>query len=130
MTHRHCIVWLDHFHAVIVNFSDDSDELIEIASEIDEPQLHRKSGKPGSGHLPDDLQFFQRVATTVRNAPEILITGPGTAKTAFDRFLHERFADVTSRVHGVETLDHPSHGELLAYGRKRFRAIDQLLGTR
>ena len=32
------------------------------------------------------------------------------------------------RVVGVETLDHPSDRELLAYARKYFRRVDSLLG--
>jgi stalled ribosome rescue protein Dom34 len=127
MSYRHCIVWLDHVRAVIISFSDDHSVKIELTSESEKTQLHRKSGRPGSGRLADDHAFFERVALQIKTSPEILITGPGEAKIAFERFLHQRFPTVAARVHGLDTLDHPSSGELLAYGRRRFTAIDQLL---
>jgi stalled ribosome rescue protein Dom34 len=130
MSFRHCIVWLDHFRATVISFSNGASEEVELTSDIEDPQLHRKSGPQGSGHMADDHHFFELVARQIERAPEILITGPGTAKVAFERFLHERFPSVIARVHGVETVDHPSSGELLAYGRRRFKAIDQLLGDR
>ena len=128
MSLRHCIVWMDHFRATVIRFSNDSSEELEITSDIEDTQLHRKSGPQGSGHMGDDHGFFERLAREIETAPETLITGPGTAKVAFERFLRERFPLVFARIHGVETLDHPSSAELLAYGRRRFRAIDQLLG--
>jgi stalled ribosome rescue protein Dom34 len=128
MSYRHCIVWLDHFRAIIISFSDERSVTVELASASEETQLHRKSGRPGSGRLADDHAFFERVGLQIETSPEILITGPGEAKVAFERFLQKRFPIVAGRVHGVETLDHPSSGELLAYGRHRFAAIDQLLG--
>ena len=128
MTYRHGIVWLDHYRAIIITFSDIAHAEVEIESTVEGAQLHRKSGKPGSGHLPDDHDFFRRIAVQIEAVPEVLITGPGTAKVSFERFLRDRFPDVVDRIHGVEALDHPTEGELLAYGRKRFKRIDQLLG--
>jgi len=128
MSYRHCIVWIDHVRATVIRFSWNRSTKVEIASEREAAQLHRKSGPQGSGHLDDDREFFERVARELEPSPEILITGPGTAKVAFERYLNERFPVVDARVQGVQTLDHPSSGELLAYGRRRFKAIDQLLG--
>lgn len=126
---RHCIVWLDHYRASVISFSNDLADEVEIASELEDTQLHRKSGPQGPGRQADDREFFERVARQLESQQEILITGPGTAKVAFERFLREKFPSVLARVHGVETLDHPSSAQLLAYGRRRFKAIDQLLGS-
>src|ERR1051325_1577163 len=115
MSYRHCIVWLDHFRAVVISFSDEHSVEVELASESEDTQLHRKSGRPGSGRLPDDHAFFEAVEVRIGQSPEILITGPGGAKLAFERFLRQHFPMTAARVHGVEILDHPSSGELLAY---------------
>ena len=128
MTFRHCVVWLDHFRATVIALSRDASEELEITSDTEDKQLHRKSGPQGSGHMHDDLDFFERLAIHIETIPEILITGPSTARVAFVRFLGERFPHVASRVSGVDAMDHPSSGELLAHARKRFRAIDQLHG--
>ncbi len=128
MAHVHAIVWLDHLSARVIAFSDGPGETIPIESESDHRQLHRKSGKPGSGHASDDVVFFNDVAAAIADVREILITGPGTAKTAFKRYLAQRHHDIERRIVGLETMDHPSDSELLTYGRKYFRRVDQLDG--
>jgi stalled ribosome rescue protein Dom34 len=126
VSHVHAIVWLDHLNARVVEFSDGAGETITVESESTDRQLHRKSGKPGSGHAPDNVAFFHDLATTIADIREILITGPGTAKIAFKRYVDEHHPDLARRVVGVETMDHPSDGELLAHGRQYFRRVDQL----
>ena len=68
MSYRHCIVWLDHLRAVIISFSDDHSVKIELTSESEETQLHRKSGRPGSGRLADDHAFFERMGLQIETA--------------------------------------------------------------
>ena len=126
MSYVHAIVWLDHLSARIFAFSDGDGETIPIESQSEQRQLHRKSGKPGSGHAPDDVAFFGDIVAAVADVREILITGPGTAKLAFRRYVDQRHHELGRRVVGVETIDHPSDAELAAYGRKYFRRVDQL----
>ena len=126
MSHVHAIVWLDHLNARVIAFSDGEGETIPIESESENRQLHRKSGKPGSGHASDDHAFFHDVVATIADVREILITGPGTAKVAFKRYVEQRHQELGRRIVGVETMDHPSDSELLVYARKYFRRVDQL----
>jgi len=126
MSDIHAIVWLDHLTARVITFSDGEGKTIPIESQSTHRQLHRKSGKPGSGHAPDDAAFFEDVAAVVADVREVLITGPGTAKVAFKKHVDERHPDLARRIVGVETVDHPSDGELTAYARKYFHRVDQL----
>ncbi len=126
MSQVHAIVWLDHLNARVIGFSAASGETIEIHSTTDHRQLHRKSGKPGSGHAADDVAFFDEVAGALADHREILITGPGTAKIAFKHHVEHRHPALASRIVGVETTDHPNDGELLAYARRYFKGVDQL----
>ncbi|HEX4982202.1 MAG TPA: hypothetical protein VFV63_10910 [Ilumatobacteraceae bacterium] len=135
MPYIHAIVWLDHLNARVIGFSPGKREAIEIHGQaarrpIDgqSPRrlIHRKSGIPGSGHAADDLDFYDEVAEALHDMREVLITGPGTAKIAFQRYIQNKHPDVAKRVVGVETMDHPSDGELLAYARKYFKRVDQL----
>jgi hypothetical protein len=68
------------------------------------------------------------VATAVQGSPEILVVGPGTAKVAFMTDLEKRHSKVAKQVVGVESLDHPSDAELLAFARRYFRRVDALRG--
>ena len=126
MSQVQAIVWLDHREARVVGFSVGKSQAVEIHSQSPERRLHRKSGVPGSGHAADDHRFFDEIGEALTDGREVLITGPGTAKTAFERYVQERHPGVARRVVGVETLDHPSEGELLAYARKYFKRVDQL----
>ena len=65
MSHVHAIVWLDHRHATVVGLSGDRTETVEIDSQSPNRQIHRKSGIPGSGHAPVDVEFFSDVASAL-----------------------------------------------------------------
>ena len=43
-------------------------------------------------------------------------------------YLKAHRADVAKKVAGVETVDHPSEGELLKFARKYFTAADRMRG--
>jgi stalled ribosome rescue protein Dom34 len=126
MPQVHAIVWLDHREARIIAFSLGARSEIEVHSQTAERRIHRKAGSIDSGHAPDDHHFFDEIAESLAGIHEVLIAGPGNAKTAFATYIDERHADLAHRVVGVETLDHPSDTELLAHARKWFAAIDQL----
>jgi stalled ribosome rescue protein Dom34 len=127
MSYPHVIVWLDHQKATIIDFSIDDQHVLKVAS-ANPRQLHRKSGPMGPGRTPDDRAFFDEVATAVQGSPEILVVGPGTAKVAFMTDLEKRHSKVAKQVVGVESLDHPSDAELLAFARRYFRRVDALRG--
>ncbi|MFN8022953.1 MAG: hypothetical protein U0Q03_15615 [Acidimicrobiales bacterium] len=127
MSYPHVIVWLDHQKATIIDFSIDDRHVVHVASEKPQ-QLHRKSGPMGAGRAPDDRQFFDEVTRAVEGSREILVTGPGTAKVAFMADLDKRHPAVAKAVVGVEALDHPSDGELLAFAKRYFRRVDALRG--
>jgi stalled ribosome rescue protein Dom34 len=125
MTHPHTVVWLDHQSARLISFSPDTSDTTEVhSSQVG--RLHTKSGVPGSGHAADDHSFFDQIAAELADAPAVLIAGPGTAKKAFEQHLQRRHPQIAQRVFGVETMDHPTDGELLDHARRFFKRIDQL----
>lgn len=126
MSHTHAVVWMDHLMARVISYSLDSTATVEIRSTREDHRLHRKSGRPGSGHLADDLEFFEEIIGALAGVPEVLIAGPGTAKKAFEAHLRRRHPLLAQRIVGVETVDHPSDGELLAQAKKLFARVDAL----
>lgn len=127
MSYKHAIVWMDHQHATVIDFSIDDQHVVKVGS--GEPRkLHRKSGPMGSGKAPEDHEFFDAVVTALGDSVEIVVAGPGNAKTSFLKHVEKKHPTLRKRVVGVETLDHPSDRELLAYARKYFRRVDSLLG--
>jgi stalled ribosome rescue protein Dom34 len=127
MTYRHAVVWIDHHRATVIDFSVDDRHVAKL--EAAAPQrLHRKSGPMGSGHAPDDVQLFRDVVAALGDAAEVVVTGPGTARTAFAKHVERHHPDLHVRITGVHPLDHPSDRELVAYARAWFRRVDALEG--
>ena len=113
------IVWIDHENATVIDFAFDDRHVVQVEREGGQHKVHRRSGIPGSGKAPIDHQYFDAVASALGDAAEILIVGPGSAKAEFHRDLQARHAAVCKRVVAVESVDHPSDGELLAFARPR-----------
>jgi stalled ribosome rescue protein Dom34 len=126
MSQVHAIVWLDHLEATIVSFSLGSSNEIEVHSHSPERHIHHKAGSIGSGHAADDHHFFDEIIAALAGIHEVLIAGPGNAKTAFQTYIEDHDVELAQRVVGIETLDHPTEPELLAHARKYFTAVDQL----
>ncbi len=127
MSDVHAIVWIDHREARIASFSLGTSRVIEVHSQSPERRIHARDA--GSGKAADDHDFFDEVAEALTGVREVLIAGPGNAKTAFETYITARHAELAKRIVGIETLDHPTDGQLLAHARKTFEAIDQRGGN-
>lgn len=119
-SHSHAIVWIDHSSARIFYVGLTGDNELTLHSAQPSSHLHHKANTIGSGHLPLDIEFFDRVIESVRDVTGILILGPSTAKVELARHARKRHSDVADRIVAVETSDHPTDGELLAHGKQFF----------
>lgn len=128
MTHYHAVVWLDHAEARIFQFNQDSAERILVHGH--KHHLHHKAGSIGSGRETADAEFFDDIMPILADCGEILLVGPGAAKLEFLRHLQRKRPALESKVVGIETVDHPSDGQLVAYARKYFHARDRMLPLR
>ncbi|MEO8019782.1 MAG: translational machinery protein [Pseudomonadota bacterium] len=124
--HFHALVWLDHREAKVFHFNDDESDLERVLSSHPHLHLHHKANSGDSGHAPVDKKYLKRVSEALAHAGAILITGPSSAKTELASFIKEHDANLAGRISGVETLDHPTDGALLALGRKFFHADDRM----
>lgn len=131
MSYQHAVVWLDHLRAVVIDFAIDQHHVHMVASDTEHRQVHRKSGpaRDGGFKATEDRAFFDDIVAAIGDAREILIVGPGQAKTAFRHDLEHRHANIAKLVVGVESADHPSVDELLTYSKKYFKRIDNLRGV-
>jgi len=66
------------------------------------------------------------VAHALEGSDEILLVGPSTAKLKFLRYAYAHDPALAARVVGVETVDHPTDGQLLAYARTYFKSVDRM----
>ncbi|MBK8251455.1 MAG: translational machinery protein [Polyangiaceae bacterium] len=123
----HAAVWLDHNEARIFHIDKDGFNETVIVPEKPHRHLHRKSG-PGAvsgrrGFV--DPEYFDDVAKSLNESEEILVLGPSTAKLELIRHITKRHSTMVDKVVGVETVDHPTDRQIVAYARKYFEAVDQ-----
>ncbi len=125
-THIHAVVWLDHREAKIFTFNADVEPPTVVAAGGTGHHLQHKANVPGSGHQGVDKAFFDRVVAALEGYGAILLAGPGNAKLEFRNFLDEQAPALAKRISAVQTLDHPDDAEMLALGRRFFRADDRM----
>jgi stalled ribosome rescue protein Dom34 len=114
----HAVVWMDHSEAHILLYT--SEDVKNKFAGQPQRRLHHKRGGSDASRSAGDRAYFGAIAESLADAKEILVAGPTTAKTAFVDHLNEHAHEVRARVVAIETVDHPSDGELLDYARKHF----------
>ena len=121
----HVIVWIDHSQARVFAVGEEDAEGQIVLTHARERHLHHKANSIDSGRAPLDREFFERVVATIAQAGALLIVGPANAKTELVSFIEEHHPMLNKRIRAVETLDHPSDGQLVAMARKFFTVDDR-----
>jgi len=125
MPHRHAALWIDHHEAKVFHVGRESVD----ASVIQAPHSHVRRHPTATAersHPADAKHYYHEVAQALQGAEEILVVGPSTAKLEFIKHVHKNDHALEPRIIGVETVDHPTDGELLKYVRAYFRAADRM----
>jgi stalled ribosome rescue protein Dom34 len=127
MSHYHALVWLDHNEARVFHISPEDVEKTLVHPENAPRHLQRKRGSVSGSRQAEDPHYYHEVVEALAGAHEILIVGPGHAKLELIKHIHAHDHAVVPRIVGVETVDHPGDGQLVAYARKYFVAKDRML---
>ena len=113
---KHAAIWIDHKEAhVLLLRPDDVKEAI-IRAHPD--HIHHKHHEKDAN--ASEKRFFQEVAEQLRSSEAILIVGPSTAKLDFLRYLHKHNPNLETKIVAIETVDHPTDAQLIAFVRKYF----------
>ncbi len=121
--HAHAVVCIDHAQALIFDFSKDAFNEHRITADL-QSHIHHKSGPAGSGHLHDSKSYFLAISRQLELSNEILIVGHGTARTEFAHFVRDHVPALAPKIMGIEAVDHPTDGEIIALARKFFETKD------
>jgi stalled ribosome rescue protein Dom34 len=127
MSHYHAIVWIDHVEAHVIHVSPDDVEKSLVQANQQSHKLHSKVGTLGDGRTEEDQDFYHRVVQALKGATEIVVVGPAQAKLQLIKHIHAHDHELVQKIIGVETVDHPSDGQLVAYARKYFLAKDRMI---
>lgn len=126
MSHYHAVIWIDHREARVFHFSPTEIDRLVLHPDHPTKHIHHKAGEIGSGHAIGDHEFLRAVAQSVADAGAILIAGPGKAKNELVAHIEKHDPKLKKLIAAVETVDHPSDGQLVAHARKYFKAEDRM----
>lgn len=124
--HYHAIVWIDHRDARIFHFDATDVDRVVVHSHATGRHVQHKANTTGSGHKGVDKEYFNRVIGALTHTGAILLTGPSSAKTELKNYIDAQHPELAPRISGVEALDHPSDGALIALARRFFKADDRM----
>lgn len=106
----YAVCWLDTHEAKVFEFKP---------AKVEKTDLKIKREDHDAEH------FYHRVAEELKSKGEVLIVGPGVAKTQFMHHLeNHKHNDIKKKVVGVESCDHPTDKQILAIARKFFKQLD------
>ncbi len=128
--HFHAVVWIDHREARVFHFNPAEAERLVIRPDDPTRHIHHKANSIGSGHAAEDQNFLEAVAQSIADAGAVLITGPSNEKTELIKHIQKRHPGLMAIIKAVETVDHPSDGQLVAYARKYFKAEDLMISQK
>jgi stalled ribosome rescue protein Dom34 len=124
--HFHALVWIDHREAKVFHFDADSSQSVTVHNSHAHQNLHHKANSSDSGHVAVDKEYLHRVVAELATAGAVLIVGPGSAKAELSTYVQQHDPKLAAKISAVESIDHPTDGQLLAHARKFFVADDRM----
>ena len=130
----HAVIWIDHMEARVFHVQPETVGHVQ-PERIDEttilsPQhlIHRHpKGRGEAKEHPDDAKrFFLEVARSLDDTDAVLIVGPSSAKLEFLRYVQDNDKKLQARIVGIETVDHPTDREIVAYAKRYFIGSDRM----
>jgi hypothetical protein len=116
---RSCVVWLDYSRAQIFHVHPEHFDESSIWNKTHEV-VRQPSGLHGARALDQQKQFFADVSHALAGALEVLVVGPSAAKLELVHYAYAHESSLASRIVGLETVDHPTDGQLAKYARTYF----------
>jgi stalled ribosome rescue protein Dom34 len=117
MSTFHAVVWLDHSEAHVVMFDREHVE----AQRIKSRSHHKHQGK-----AEDNAAYFADVARALAGTHEVLLAGPGLARTQFQHWCNDHQPAVAALIVDSVASDHPTEGQLVALARQYFKKFDAM----
>jgi chorismate-pyruvate lyase len=117
----HAVVWISHREAHVLDINPGTFEEVTVATLRHVHHRHPKGESRATEHPDDATRFFREVARALDGFDEILVVGPSTAKLELLRYGYQHDHPLEGRIVGIETVDHPTDGQLAAYANQYFK---------
>ena len=126
MSHYHAVVWIDHQKATAWHFTPTEQVNTVVHAKDQHQRVHSRKSAHGGHKSPADHKFFEEVAQALDGAHEILVLGPAQTKLEFATYLKDKHPLLGKAIVAVESADHPTDPQVLAYARQHFKALDRM----
>lgn len=114
-------VWMDGEEARVFHVDGKQFDEATIRSPKHHVHRHAKDQQTKShGHPDDDHKFFREISDLLGGSAKILVLGPSVTKLHFLRYLQKHNATLESRIVGLETVGHPTDGQIVQHVRSYF----------
>ena len=112
-------MWIDHQKAHVFRIEGEvfAESLIRAPQHV--PRHPQREAQPHN-HPDDEQHFFRDVVQALSGSDRVLIVGPSTAKLHFRDYLTAHASTAKLSIAGVETVDHPTDRQLVAFVRRYF----------
>ena len=124
---RHAAVWIDHKEARVFAIHPENADETTVMAPLHNVHHKHPPGPGGAKEHPEDAKrFFHEVGRALDGCEQVLVVGPGAAKLEFLRYVHKHEHALESKIVGIETVDHPTDRQLVAFARTYFKASDRM----
>ena len=127
MAYQHLVLWIDHHEARIFCLAPNLVRKTSIRN--DRHHFHKDRDSLGS-RRERDRAYFAAVCDALAETPEILILGPGSARTEFVSYFMEHHPAQMKHVLGNQVCGDEGDEALVERGRHFFHAADRMLPAR
>lgn len=115
--HFHAVIWIDHKEARVFHFGVD---------EVERLVLHPEHPTKHVQFKVEDPHYLKAAMDAIADAGAVLVVGPAHTKTDLVKYIEQHNPKLNSIIAGVETVDHPSDGQIVALARKYFKSADRV----
>jgi hypothetical protein len=122
----HAVMWIDHEEARIFHVHPETVDRTVIEAPQHRIHRHPKGRGEAREHPADQRRFFEAIERSLNGIENVLFVGPASAKQEFVNDVHTHSRALESKIVGVETVDHPTDGEIVAHARAYFRRSDRM----
>ena len=124
--HFHAVIWIDHHEARIFHFNATEQDHQTLHPGNPTLHIHHKANTVGSGHEVLDQTFLRDISAALGTSGEVLVIGPGNAKTELIKHIAQHDPKLKAKILGIETVHHLTDGQIVAHARNFFKSADPM----
>lgn len=110
------VITVDSHKAKIIRLNDEAHHARFLEASTQSTRQH-------NSEVRHTHEFFAAVCDDLAGLDQVLVTGGHTGLSEFKHYVTNHRPALVNHIVGYETVDHPTEGQLVAYGRDYFDKI-------